>query len=467
MILPEEGSHICTSKIGFVSHIPASVSRYWIARGLAIIEVIVEPLQEDHMEQTAAMQRSAEHRDDVVQELPPSENKRFYPALDGLRALAILMVFSEHYGLVRYPALNWGWVGVDVFFVLSGFLITGILYDTRNTAHRFRNFYARRTLRIFPLYYGVLLFGLVLTPLFHWRWNRAWFLWFVYLGNYARFIWIHSPLFPAGALEHLVSQVHTRFLPALYLGHFWSLCVEEQFYLVWPFVVFLIRDRVRLRNLCIVVCCLALLARILCVLTVPPVYLQAEFLYRLTPLRVDALLLGGLVALCLRGPEGARMLRLARPLLTFEIAGLALFELWQRFLSSSHIFYHPSTGNPYLSTIGFTLIDLVAATLIVVLLRPGGVVFGLFNLKWARQLGQISYGFYVFHDMFHHLYVHVATHLLGHTRWVNCGTALTGLICTTLLAYVSFRFYEAPILRYKDRFAPHPAIPQPVSPAQA
>ena len=153
------------------------------------------------------------------------------------------------------------------------------------------------------------------------------------------------------------------------------------------------------------------------------------------------------------------MLRLARPLLSFEIAGLTLFELWHRLLSSSHMFYHPSTGNPYLSTIGFTLIDLVAATLIVVLLRPGGVVFGLFNLKWARQLGQISYGFYVFHDMFHHLYIHVATHLLGHTRWVTCGTALTGLICTTLLAYVSFRFYEAPLLRYKDRFATHPYIP--------
>src|ERR1700722_12874022 len=95
---------------------------------------------------------AALHTDDVVPDLPASENKRFYPALDGLRAIAVLMVFYQHYLSAGndLPALNWGWSGVDIFFVLSGFLITGILYDTRNVLHRFRNFYVRRTLRISP-----------------------------------------------------------------------------------------------------------------------------------------------------------------------------------------------------------------------------------------------------------------------------------------------------------------------------
>src|ERR1700761_9741340 len=128
------------------------------------------------------------HADDVVPSLPAPENKRFYPALDGLRAIAVLMVFYQHYisNTGGAPAFNWGWSGVDLFFVLSGFLITGILYDTRNTLHRFRNFYVRRTLRIFPLYYGVLLMALLLTPVFHWFWHPAQILWPLYLGNYSR-----------------------------------------------------------------------------------------------------------------------------------------------------------------------------------------------------------------------------------------------------------------------------------------
>jgi len=88
--------------------------------------------------------------------LPRPENKLFYPAIDGLRAVAAILVFLQHYVLYRFnPIVTWGWTGVDIFFVLSGFLITGILFDTQNDPHRFRTFYIRRALRIFPLYFGV------------------------------------------------------------------------------------------------------------------------------------------------------------------------------------------------------------------------------------------------------------------------------------------------------------------------
>ena len=107
------------------------------------------------------------------------ENRGFFPALDGLRAVAFMMVFLQH-----YEKLPWGWSGVDFFFVLSGFLITGILFDTRNDSHRVRNFYIRRTPRIFPLYYGILLALLLSTPFAHWQWSWRWLVWPLYLGNF-------------------------------------------------------------------------------------------------------------------------------------------------------------------------------------------------------------------------------------------------------------------------------------------
>lgn len=392
------------------------------------------------------------HRDDLVPDLPAAENKRFYPALDGLRALAVLMVFFEHYQASNYLALNWGWAGVDVFFVLSGFLITGIVYDTRDAPRRFRTFYARRTLRIFPLYYAVLLFGVVLTPVFHWIWNPAWVLWFAYLGNYARFVYLASPLFPMGAIEHLIAQAHIQRMPALFLGHFWSLAVEEQFYLVWPFIVFSVRDRVRLRNLCVVICCLTLVARIVCVFAVPQRYLAAELLYRVTPHRADALLIGGLVALCLRGPEAEAVRRLGRPILAVFGAGFLLWDLLYRQLSGAHHFYHPYAGAPVLTTIGYTLIDIFSAALIVSILQPSGFLFRVFSMKWPRRLGMMSYGFYVFHDMFHPLWhVIVYSHVQFGRKAEACVTLL-GLVSTVVLSYLSFRFLETPFLRLKDRF---------------
>ena len=133
--------------------------------------------------------------------------------------------------------------GVDLFFVLSGFLITGILFDSRNDPHRIRNFYVRRTLRIFPLYYAVML---LLIPFAYRGLSWSWLVWPAFLGNYAKVI---GPYTSGSPLQRLADfqpclqvTIHGTYREVLFLGHFWSLCVEEQFYLMWPWIVFWIRD---------------------------------------------------------------------------------------------------------------------------------------------------------------------------------------------------------------------------------
>jgi peptidoglycan/LPS O-acetylase OafA/YrhL len=237
----------------------------------------------------------------------------FYPALDGLRAVAFLMVFCNH-----YLYMPWGWAGVDLFFALSGFLITGILYDSRNEPQRTRNFYIRRTLRIFPLYYGVML--LLLPVTFH-SLSRAFLAWPAYVGNFAWFVprWGMTSVGP-----FIVNANFNGFTAPLFLGHFWSLCVEQQFYIFWPWVVFWVRDRRKLLMICLlsVPACLGL--RILGEHVLPSQQLAHEILYLATPFRIDAILIGGALALLIRGPLPHRVLSISRRLAPAIIAVLCI-----------------------------------------------------------------------------------------------------------------------------------------------
>ncbi len=384
--------------------------------------------------------------EDVALGIPPPENKVFYPALDGVRAFAILLVFLQHYILSRLPAwTRWGWAGVDIFFVLSGFLITGILFDTRDTEHRFRNFYVRRTLRIFPLYYGVFLLAVLLTPILHFAWTRIWLLWPMYLGNYARFVDIRDFALPHDPMEALSSYTSRH---VLYFGHFWSLCVEEQFYLVWPLVVFAIRDRVRLRNFCIAAVILEPFVRWAVRDLAPQRLIYAELLYRATPLRADALLLGGALALMLRGKEAGTLRRLAPHMFYFFTSCLLAFAIFNIHLSSS-----PQRSAKWIETFGYTILDLAAAGMLLVTIQPGSYLYRVFSLRPLRRLGQVSYGFYVFHDIPHNYYDLVSHKLFGHfVRRIELVTPLVAFAFTLILSFLSFRYFEAPFLRLKDRF---------------
>lgn len=384
---------------------------------------------------------------DVLSEIRPANNK-YFPALDGIRALAFAMVFAQH-----YFQMPWGWTGVDIFFVLSGFLITGILYDTCEQPHRVRNFYIRRTLRIFPLYYGVMLLLLLSYPLFRWEWSWAWLAWPAYVGNFCRGI---HPFVRWSGLQMLADfQPLSRTYPGfqLFLGHFWSLCVEEQFYLVWPWVVFWIRDRRRLMQVCLACVVICPLMRIVGQHVLPQFMLEQEVLYRWTPFRVDALLLGGLVALVRRGPSARGLLVTARAVFCVMATVLVVWMVFN-FAALSKLGGYVYPGWKFSG--GLVFADLFSACLIVMALETGSIAFRIFNLRPLRWVGRISYGAYVFHDIFH-LEIMVVVHQF--TSYVSDVTAVVALVFTLLLAWASYRWYETPFIRLKDRWTrPSPSV---------
>ena len=393
--------------------------------------------------------------------LPPSgntaqtrpENRAFYPALDGLRAVAFLMVFGQH-----YLSLAWGWTGVNVFFVLSGFLITGILFETQDDPHRIRNFYVRRSLRIFPLYYGLFAILLLLWPVVHWHWDRWWLAWPLYLGNFLAFV-SPSVLVPRSPLElaadaHLTSTLFPR--SEVYLGHLWSLCLEEQFYLLWPWVVFRLRDRRKLISLCAGAVLAGPLLRLALQRCAPPWMLSAALLNHFTPAQIDALLLGGLVALLWRGSSQASLLKLARLILVVCSAALIAYLAFV----VHGVQMQPSQYPHWIYTGGLVFANIFAAATMVCALQPGTWTYALLRLRPLRWVGRLSYGAYIFHDLLHGLFVHLVAHSGVHSGvhfaagspQSSAAAALLALPSTLLLAWLSFRFYESPFLNLKERW---------------
>jgi peptidoglycan/LPS O-acetylase OafA/YrhL len=388
------------------------------------------------------------------------EKPSFYPALDGLRAMAFVTVFLDH-----YYELPWGWTGVNVFFVLSGFLITGILFDSRDDRHRARNFYVRRTLRIFPLYYGVIFGVLLLIPLMHWKLTWAWVAWPLYLGNFLR-LWAPSAAVDGSALQSAANGwLHSVRFPQFpfYVGHFWSLCVEEQFYLVWPWVVFWIRSRRALLWVCASIVVLEAVARVLVKRTAPPWMIHQDLLHSFTPFALGSMLLGGWVALFWRGRHRERLVLIAR--IVAIVATLMVIVYFARTLHPTrpnwcHNYVYP----PWVSTIGIPFANVLAASVMVCMLVPDGYLYRLFSLRPLRWLGRISYGAYVFHDIFHGLYAYVSGRFL-HALTYHVSIRfmflfrrqdeiypLLAFTCTLALAWLSFRFYESRFLNLKERW---------------
>jgi peptidoglycan/LPS O-acetylase OafA/YrhL len=309
----------------------------------------------------------------------------YYPSLDGYRAIAVLLVFFHHYAREKFIISKWGWIGVDFFFVLSGFLITGILYDTQNKPHRYRDFYIRRTLRIFPLYYFVWLVFLLVAPLASWQWDWRWSLWPAYVGNYSRYLFHQASSLPY-PFDILTAgpyvQAYFHMPMHAYIGHFWSLCIEEQFYLFWPLIIYSVRRREILIRICAAVIAAELILRGLLLHILPQHLLQMAFLYRSLPTRLDALLIGGFLALLLRGPVGPSLKRARH---AFFAGSIFLFAAY---FITSRLLHGPFTGDPAnpISTMGYILIDVLGAAVILESIHPGSLIGKILNFRPLRAL---------------------------------------------------------------------------------
>ena len=356
--------------------------------------------------------------------------------LDGLRAVAITLVMFHHFAYspdssmaVRAIGLvtGAGWIGVDLFFVLSGFLITGICLDHGGSGF-FRAFYARRALRILPIYAVVL--GVIMV--------------FSFAAGHALpgVAWLST--FTTNIL--LSRTGDCRAVPQA-ARHLWSLAVEEQFYLVWPFVVAALSTR-----RAALVAAAAVPAAI--VFRAMLVWSGSSLLsaYLLTPARMDSLAIGALLAFANRNPAiwdafGRRLERLQRVPLRHWVVGLMIVCLVVATSSDGAEPYSPP-----MQIAGFSLIAALAGLTLAVTLSAdyGTALRHALRYPAARAVGRYSYAMYLIHVPIN---VALRDAGLGPRGVIQVLAFVAGASAVTyVLAATSWRVVEYPALRLKRHF---------------
>jgi peptidoglycan/LPS O-acetylase OafA/YrhL len=395
--------------------------------------------------------------------------RKHFPPLDGIRGIAIILVMVFHFfiGMPRtnetqkvFAALtSAGWVGVDLFFVLSGFLITGILINTKGQPRYFSSFYARRALRIFPAYYGFILFvGFILGPALVWNYGRA------HPGlpsqpaqnlelfrSHQSFYWLY--------LTNVLIAIKGFAPTVLWMTPFWSLAVEEQFYLVWPLVVRKLSSRNLLR-LAIVAFGAASLLRI--VLYASGIVNAGVIAAMLTPTRMDPLALGAALAVVIRHPDGARLIRkYSLPAGVCALVGVTSVIAWKRGLPEmdtlTQIVAFPGNAIWGAAAIGASIT------------APLGSAFNaVLSGRLLRTFGFYSYGLYIVHSPVFWFVHRVRAFADSYVDW-DAGLLLallwfvlaTGVALAT--AWTMWHLLERPFLSQKYRFPSSDPFPSPAA----
>jgi len=337
--------------------------------------------------------------------LPAMPASRYVAGFDSLRAFAVITVMCYHVDknvpeLHLFPTFRHGYMGVDLFFVLSGFLITDILLNTRSKKHFFRNFYARRVLRIWPLYFSILILVFLFLPVLRPAYKGI----------------IAASCHPVIAYPFFIQNF---FQPRSFgpVEVTWSLAIEEQFYLVWAIFVYLLSDKV-LTRLCIAVIVLSPLLRYLAFHS----GWSDEYIYRFTLTRMDTLAAGCLLAL------GFPLLH-RHPLVLFLLGGIGLSVVL------------PFQWRPLIPTFA-----LLCFSGVIVLASRGGIIP---TWRPLRYLGKISFGLYLLH-----VPVYDTVREFVHASGVAQSIAVFVLDIGGAVAAASLSWYflESPFLRLKRHF---------------
>ena len=350
-----------------------------------------------------------------------------YPALDGLRGLAILMIIFYHI-FDFLPLSNFGWVGVDLFFVLSGFLITGILLPKRNYPHYFGNFYVRRILRIFPIYYLSLIIFLFLLPkIIEYPFSLNYFIanqWWFWL-EFQNWLFISKPVGNNN-----------------FLNHFWSLALEEQFYLICPFIFLLIKKTHRQITFILIILLLLLVLR-LTVWHLNFVNISYINLYAFT--RIDGLCVGCLLAI-FKYQGNFEMGKLNR------VLGLFFLILIFLFMPLTRVLFHLNL--PYFASCVYPAMGIFWGGVLWAAVLGRNLVYRIFKNRVIGFIGRISYGLYIFHWPVHRLllFKFEAAKNQQHPFWGSLLPAITSTTLTILIAVISYYCYERYFLRLKKYF---------------